>query len=346
MSLHLPQLLEADWPLANWGAVNTLVAVSGGPDSVALLRALHAARTTAPRAGRLIVAHYNHRLRGDEADRDEEFTRRLSESLGLPFERGTPSEGAACRQEGEALGYAGLRSEGSARSARYKFLTRTAQRAGARYVSTAHTRDDQVETVLHRMLRGTGLRGLSGVPRRRQLAPGVTLVRPMLAVTREEVLRYLEELGQPYATDSTNSTAGYTRNRLRNEALPLLRQIAGNGIDSALLRLAEQAGRREGRLETLAEGWRLLVSRPHGRGVAIDRSRLRGLPAPVVRAVARRVWQAAGWPEQSMDAPRWRRLAEALVAASPASFDLPGCIHVRADGDQALLAPIVGDGAA
>src|SRR5690606_27563900 len=123
-------------------------------------------------------------------DADEHWVVRLAESLGLPCQVGRAE--AAQEQSGSL--------EDQARRARYDFLQRAAEAAGVRYVATAHTADDQVETILHHLLRGTGLAGLAGMNRSRQLGPAVTLLRPLLAVGRAEVLEYLSGLGQTFRT--------------------------------------------------------------------------------------------------------------------------------------------------
>ena len=113
-------------------------------------------------------------------------------------------------------------------------------RLGAGLVATAHTEDDQAETVLHRLLRGTGLHGLSGIPARRTLAPGIELLRPLLHVSRDEVSSFLRELKQPYRVDSSNVRLEFTRNRLRHELMPRLKEQSPQVV-SLLCRLAEQA---------------------------------------------------------------------------------------------------------
>src|SRR5262249_35984615 len=156
--------------------------------------------------GRLILAHFNHRLRGGESDADQAFVEQLASELGLQIVVGRVESDLAAGGSGEGV-------EGAARRARDEFLTAKAGQSGARYVATAHTADDQVETVLFNLLRGTGLAGLAGIPRLRALAEAATIIRPMLDVTRAEVLDYLQLLGKAYRDDSTNRLEEYTRNR-------------------------------------------------------------------------------------------------------------------------------------
>src|SRR5262245_36914671 len=182
--------LAADWPPETWRDVTVLVAVSGGADSVALARALYQLR--APGEGRLVLAHYNHRLRGAESDGDQAFVEELGRQLAMPVAIGRQDGEKERARAGETES---AKSEEALREVRYQFLVRTANETGTRYVATAHTADDQVETVLHNILRGTGLAGLAGIPRVRPLAGAATLIRPLLSVTRAEVIDYLASLG-------------------------------------------------------------------------------------------------------------------------------------------------------
>ena len=129
------------------------------------------------------------------------------------------------------------KTEETARLERYKVFLEQARQLGARYVLTAHTRDDQVETLIDRVFRGTGLSGLKGIPRTRELDHGISLLRPLLGHSREEVLSYLEQLGQEYFEDSTNQSLDFTRNRIRHELLPLLKENYHAEADRAVLRL-------------------------------------------------------------------------------------------------------------
>ncbi|MEJ5277520.1 MAG: tRNA lysidine(34) synthetase TilS, partial [Thermogemmata sp.] len=216
-----------------------VVGVSGGADSVALLRALVA-------AGRSVTAaHVHHGLRGAEADADEEFVRGLCQRLGVRYE-GRRVEVSAWGRNVEAAG----------RRARYAFFAEVAQRTGAQWVAVAHTADDQAETILHRLIRGTGLSGLRGMAAERALAlPGggnVPLVRPLLTVRRQQVREYLRQLGQDYREDSSNRNLAYTRNRIRHEVMPLLESFNPRVVE-ALCRLGEQAAEADEVLARLSQ---------------------------------------------------------------------------------------------
>lgn len=189
-----------------------LVAVSGGPDSIALLHWLWKGRED---LGIIIsCAHYNHGLRGDESDDDERYVESICRMWSIPF----LSEQAQLK---ELLKEGGNLQE-IAREYRYRFLLRAAEKVGATKVALAHHGDDQVETVLMRLIRGTGSSGLSGIPYKRALSPGIEIIRPFLDISKEEILKYLKLHRLEGRIDSSNLKTDYTRNRIRLELLPKL----------------------------------------------------------------------------------------------------------------------------
>src|SRR5262245_3232525 len=167
------------WPLPGWVDTYVVLAVSGGPDRVALVRAVLALKRRNGGRGQVIVAHFHHGLRGAKADQDQAWIGQLCRrwKIRLEVERADVTGTAAARGDGW---------EAAARHSRYEFFRQIAELAGARWVALGHTTDDQTETVLHRILRGTGLAGLAGMPPRRPLSPSVALVRPLLDVSRGE----------------------------------------------------------------------------------------------------------------------------------------------------------------
>jgi tRNA(Ile)-lysidine synthase len=214
-----------------------VLAVSGGADSVALVRAWQEIRGNA--GDEWAIATFDHGLRAESAA-DASFVEALAKKQNVPFFVGRPAVAIEAGKEHSV--------EAAARNARYAFLKDAARDYQAQAVLTAHTADDQIETLLFRMVRGTGLAGLAGIPRRRKLIDGVDLLRPMLAVRRREVEGYLAELGQPFVSDPSNDDVRFVRNRIRHVLLPLIRQEIHAGVDDALLRLAETA-REEWRVE-------------------------------------------------------------------------------------------------
>ena len=237
------------------------VGVSGGADSVALLRFLAALR---PQFGwDLVVCHIHHGLRGAEADRDECFVRALAEQLGLPC--------AVSRIDAAALALRDhISVEEAGRTARYAFFAQTAGEGGR--IATAHTLDDSIETVLMNLVRGTGLRGLCGIPRIRG-----NIVRPLLDCTRAEVEDYLGALGQPYCTDSTNLTDDYTRNRIRHDILPRLCALNPN-FPGAMARMLPRLAAQQALTDCLAAQ---SAQQLHAACGGLSRQGLSALPEPV-----------------------------------------------------------------
>lgn len=237
------------------------VGVSGGADSVALLRFLAALR---PQFGwDLVVCHIHHGLRGAEADRDECFVRALAEQLGLPC--------AVSRIDAAALALRDhISVEEAGRMARYAFFAQTAGEGGR--IATAHTLDDSIETVLMNLVRGTGLRGLCGIPRIRG-----NIVRPLLDCTRAEVEDYLGALGQPYCTDSTNLTDDYTRNRIRHDILPRLCALNPN-FPGAMARMLPRLAAQQALTDCLAAQSAQQLRAACG---GLSRQGLSALPEPV-----------------------------------------------------------------
>jgi tRNA(Ile)-lysidine synthase len=231
--------LAAAWRPEEWRDLTVLVAVSGGSDSVALLRGLAAIRIAGP--GRLVVGHFNHGWRGQESEADEQFVTSLAAQLELPTEVGQAARSTSSSGPDPRDGRKSKRTEAAARRARYRFLEETATRLGARYVVTAHTADDQAETILQRIIRGTGIAGLAGIRRARPLGPAVTLLRPVLEFRRCELRAYLQSLGQEFREDASNADRRFTRNRIRHELLPLLTEHYYPGAAESLIRLGTLA---------------------------------------------------------------------------------------------------------
>jgi tRNA(Ile)-lysidine synthase len=303
-----------------------VVAISGGPDSVALLRALLHLRgsTGTP----VVLAHFNHQMRGVESETDEAFVAALHAELtakgfdNLEIRHTRLDVPALVRTEGGNI-------EAVARRVRYDWLAEVARQSGVTSVATGHTADDQAETVLHRLLRGTGLKGLAGIPDRRELAPGIEVVRPMLRVRRSEVLEYLHAVGQPYRTDSSNADLQYTRNRIRHELLPHLAERYNPEIVSLLGRLAQQAGEIYQSEEAEANDLLAQAERPRaGATLVFDRQSLASAPRRLVREVFRLVWKREGWPVGPMGFEDWDQLADVACKESN-GVDMPDGVRAQ-----------------
>ena len=222
--------------------------------------------------------------------RIEQFVVELCRRLSVTCEVGRVAVDRLAAESGDGI-------EAAARTARYHFLEQTAGRLGARFVATAHTADDQAETILHRIIRGTGIRGLSGMARARPLGHA-TLIRPLLGVRRAELQTYLDALGQPYRHDQSNADLRFTRNRIRHQTMPQLREQYNAGVAERPV-----AVRHAGRRGAGVGGWA-------GRRVACEVCDDRR---------PRRRTDRAGGIGRSAALPR-PRVVDGLVAASRLAF--------------------------
>ncbi|QEG23681.1 tRNA(Ile)-lysidine synthase [Mariniblastus fucicola] len=306
--------IQIAWPCERWLQFNVLVAVSGGADSVALLRALHAiGLANAPSPGSLVVAHFNHGLRGAESDGDADFVRQLTDQLGLKF---------CC---GHADPDCGASGESELRNQRYEFLVRTARKTNCRYIATAHHRDDQVETVLFRLFRGTGVRGLAGIPPFRVVDESLTIVRPMLEVSRDELEQALRSWNQPWRTDATNQNSEYSRNFIRNDVFPMLRERFGS-VDDSVVRLANQAAEQHAFLVDQTLGLFKAVTL-HADSAEIDCQQLERCPAVLLRELFMQIFRHQSWPISQLGFRELDRLAQLVLDQSNVPlFQLPGAI--------------------
>lgn len=321
-------IVEA-WDPATWRDLTVLVAVSGGADSVALLHGLLAVRQQL--AGRLVVAHVNHHLRGVESDADEQFVRELCRGLELPCEIAHAEVPRLCKGDG---------LEAAAREQRYRLLSEVAGRRAARFVAVAHTADDQAETILHRVLRGTGLQGLAGIPFTRRLSEWSTIVRPLLGITRRQVLVYLQDRQQAFREDSSNQMATFTRNRLRHQLMPLLARDYNPQVMPALLRLGKLAREAQHVIDALVEPlWDRAVTPRDTHHVELSRDALREQAPFLVRALLVKVWTHQHWPRQQMNESKWTQLCELSQSRqyAPPPITLPGNIYVSANGPTLSL---------
>ena len=243
-----------------------LVAVSGGPDSVALLKLLCIFRKNLKLE--LFAAHYNHGLRGKASDADEVRVRELATEWGVSL-----TVGRAPKASGAA-------SEEMLRNRRYAFLTQTAKKLRAAKIATAHTADDQAETVLMRILRGTGLRGPTAIPTRRE-QKGVLIVRPLLGVSKKSVLKLLSDESIRFQKDATNQTVDFMRNRVRMRLIPGIERNFNPQFKANLVNLAEDAEGVYALLNFMAQAhYRKLAKKSRG-GVSFARRSLKALPEPL-----------------------------------------------------------------
>jgi tRNA(Ile)-lysidine synthase len=245
-----------------------LLALSGGADSVALFHALMALRRKF--GFELAAAHLNHNLRGAESDRDESFVGELCARHGVEL--------TVERAHGLNLEPGNL--EARARAARRQFLTRAAALTNSRYIAMAHQADDQAETVMLRLLRGSGVTGLGAMAE----VEG-TVIRPLLQVPRSALRAYLAELGERFVEDSSNQSLRYDRNRVRHHLMPLMEREYAPGLRQRLVEMAAEMRRVDDLLATLAAGSMGECLNPDG---SLDVVALRRVHPAVLAAVMRR----------------------------------------------------------
>ena len=277
-----------------------LCACSGGADSTALLHMLCATDGIS-----VVCAHFNHGLRAAESDRDEAFVREMSQRLGVGFVRG----GCDVAAYAEANG---LGTEEAGRTLRYAFLERAAQEYGCDRIATAHNAQDNAETVLLNLVRGSGLRGLCGIPPVRG-----RIIRPLLKLSRAEIEAYLAENGLDHVEDGSNATDDYMRNRIRHRVLPLL---TGENPAAAehIAATAELLREDEEYLSELAENF--IMTQPEN---CVSVSALTALPKPVAARVVLRLCRTPS-----------RHVVDAVLALCAAdsphgAVSLPGMTVVR-----------------
>jgi tRNA(Ile)-lysidine synthase len=303
------------------GGEHLLVAASGGADSTALLLCLY---DLAPHMNlRLTVAHLNHGIRGTEADEDADFIRRMSADLGLPF----LSESADLRGRAAA---SRRNLEEVAREARYEFLRRTADRIGADKVATGHNLNDQAETILFRLLRGSGPGGLAGI---HAVVDG-RLIRPLIACSRQQILDFLAERKAAYREDSSNHDLHYQRNRIRHELIPYLETHFNPRLIETLAREADIAQTTYHFVESYAgrefEDLRILLN----NGIALRPRQLLQLHTAVRRQVIRHALREVLGSLRGIETVH---TGEVLRLCEPGqsgrSIELPGGILARRDLD-------------
>lgn len=251
-----------------------LLAVSGGPDSMCLVYVFHALHIP------FELAHFDHGTRDGESAEDAAFVRDRARELGVPLHeerRDVPREAEESADSFEEV----------ARQVRYRFLLETASARGFTALATGHHADDQAETVLMRLVRGTSPGGLGGIPPVRE-SDNIRIIRPLIACFREDILAFLDARGIPYRLDRTNADLGHPRNRIRHELLPLLMRDYNPRVREALARLAEAQRDEDDFLDGLAKDM-MEGCRPDEKGID------RGIFATMHPSLQRRVIALLGW---------------------------------------------------
>lgn len=316
-SSFLTGLLEGLHQLVASGQ-GMLLAVSGGADSMAMLHGLLEIGGRSS-LGRIAVAHLNHCLRGEESDEDARFVEETCSAFGIE-----------CLQERLVPGSLHVDSRGSleeaARKARYEFLARAAKSLNLALILTAHHQQDQTETLVFNILRGTGLRGLAGIPECRELVSGVQVIRPMLKLSQTTIRDFVRHRGISFREDSSNATSQFTRNQIR-QVLTSMPCEDSDSLGASLQALSDQAGRTMSVIDKLSV--RILnnsVREERESYVRLDCRALTIWPEPFVRHALILQWTRKRWPRQQMNAAQWMRLSAAALTGEPRRWTFPGGI--------------------
>lgn len=302
-----------------------LCALSGGADSVALLFFL---RENAGGLGlsSVAAAHFNHRLRGADADADEAFARSLCQKHGIPFHAGRADVAAEARRRGAGV-------EETARTLRYDFLEKMAARNGFSHIATGHTADDNAETVLLHLARGAGLAGLCGIPPMRG-----NVVRPFLSTSRADIERFLSERGLPHIEDASNTDTAFARNRVRLHAVPALlginpRFAAAVSDMTALLRQDEDC------LLSQARGL-LSQARPTPEGVVIPAEAVSAAHPAIGSRLCRLLYMQASGGYTPPDTVHAEAMLALCAGTDPAGrVSLPGGLAARRVYGDLVIGP-------
>ncbi|ASS73806.1 tRNA lysidine(34) synthetase TilS [Tumebacillus algifaecis] len=306
-----------------------LVAVSGGVDSCVLLDVL--VKLQARWELDLAVVHVDHGLRGEASASDADFVRKRAAHYGLPCYVGAFDVGAYASAHKLSI-------QAAAREVRYAYFKEIAQQTGRTKLVTAHHADDQAETVLMRILRGTATRGLTGIPIKRT-ETGYEVVRPMLAIWREEIEQYAKKQEITYREDASNASLKYVRNKIRLQLFPELQRDYNSGVKSALLNLSRLAGEDERYLEELAQ--QRFAEAVTTRGTALLEVNCEHFvvsPLPLQRRVITLIlYYLCGhtivWEQVHIE-----NIRSLLTGASPsARLSLPGGVQVRREYNRAFV---------
>jgi tRNA(Ile)-lysidine synthase len=308
-----------------------LVAVSGGPDSVALLRALQ--RLSGKWRIGIGGAYFNHQLRGPDSRAEEAFVEDLFQRLSLPLEKGRMNARIRHGKKGGNL-------EAICREARYRFLESARRRLGFDTVALGHNRGDQVETVLMHLLRGSGLEGMKGMLPVRD----GTYIRPLLEATREEILLFLKEEGVPYILDSTNESEAFHRNRVRRHLLREVLKTYNPRVEENIARLAGIIRDENDYINTVVD--RLVtewVIGGKGSTLRVSIEDLKGLHPALQKRLILRLLQRLAGKEKGCGYPHVRAVQALLGEGRTGKvLHLPGGIRVHREYGKLVMAP--GDG--
>ena len=305
-----------------------LVAISGGADSVALLNVLVRLKHQGVINTELAAGHVNHDLRGNESDGDSEFVSELGDRLGIEVLTSSVDTTEYAKENKLSIETAG-------RDLRFGALCEMASKAGAETIATAHHKDDNAETMIHRLMRGTGFRGLGGIWLRRQFG-GIKVVRPLLCVSREEIESYCNDNGFTWRTDRTNAETVYTRNKIRHLLLPAIQKESKGDISEKLFELSVKSQKLYTKVEAHAEqAFSEMIIEMNSNRLVLDRNSLSQLYRLTAVEVVRRAITSIGSGERDLTQEHYDRIiALAADNSSGKVIELPNGFIAKAEYDK------------
>ena len=337
--------MESNWPSRRWRDVGVVIGCSGGADSVTLVRALNdlLRRQTngqSPARGFLVVAHFNHQLRGEQSDNDAKFTADLAKELKLTFElaeantyrRDTTDRDKA---ENQLRGDSNRldSDEASLRKQRMHFLIGIAKSHGARYISLAHSADDNVETVLHHLMRGTGPAGIAGIGHPVPIDEDLVLTRPLLQTRRQSIHQALTGQGFEWREDQSNEDCRYRRNWIRNQLIPTMELEFPHAIEAMQRAIHLQTNWRQC-IDQIASDW-LTQNLQHSPQITVKQDRETN--AQILIAAVQKLWADCQWPRQAMKQRHWEVIAAMIQGQKKEPITLPSGIRVTTNSGEVVI---------
>ena len=313
-------------------AEKILLAISGGADSTALLYTMQTLKKEGIINAELLCAHINHQLRGNEADQDEQFALVQAGELNLPIiTKHVNVRELAYRDK--------LSIETAARKLRIESLADIAKANNCTCIATAHQKDDNAETILHRLLRGTGLRGLAGIWPIRVFDDGIKFVRPLLCVRRDEIIRYLQQRDLKWREDRTNVNCTHKRNFIRHQLLPALQKNCSASIVEQLFELAQLSRRFYSLLSSRAQQAWPQLARISENKIALNLERFLAEPEPIRIELIRLSLTTVGSGERDLTERHYERILQlAEQCAGNKKLELPNGFAVLRQSKKLIFA--------
>ena len=307
---------------------NILAGVSGGPDSITLLHILCDLKKEY--SLNIIVAHLDHKFRGEESIADRKFCEQLAKKYNLEIVWEAIDVPSIAKEKG-------ISPEEAARMARYDFFKRAARERGIDKIAVGHTRDDQSETVLMRIIRGAGMKGLGGMSPVKEMQ-GYKIIRPLIEISRKDVEDFISEEGLKFREDSSNEKTIFTRNKIRLELIPLLEKDFNPNVKEVLANMAENLQTENDFLSKYAKRKFKAASKIRNGEILIDIKKFRKLPQAIRKRVLRTALEELKGDLRRLTYQHWKEIEE-LIDARPVNsiVDLPAGISITKNRTDIIL---------